>query len=289
MSKFRIRLIVICAVIISVIIVTMNLHLRTTAESPQPPAVSKLNYKLAFSDNFNGTALDKQKWNTCYDSYNSQYDGCTNDGNNESEWYKPSQVSVSGGNLVLTAQKQTTQGATPKGNARTYDYTSGMVSSGRYVYKAPEKWSGSYGYYEARIKTPGGQAIWPAFWLLPVDHTWPPEIDVMELLGNKPSQVLTTYFWRDKAGKMQKDSSNYDAMTDLTTTWHIYAVNWQPGSIDWYVDGHLIKHVVSTNVPSKKMQIIFDLAVGGYLPGYPDATTPNTAKMMVDYIRVYSK
>jgi beta-glucanase (GH16 family) len=264
-------------------------HSKPTMPFAKPAISSKSAYKLVFHDEFNAKGLDKSKWNTCYDSYDNTHHGCTNYGNDESEWYKPSQVTVANGNMTLTAQKKPTEGIVRDGNYHTYPYASGMVSTGRYLYSTPEKWSGKYGYYEARMKVPSGQGIWPAFWLLPVEHTWPPEIDVMELLGNKPNQILTTYFWKDGTGNMQRDSSPYTAPTSFASSWHTYAIDWEKGTIDWYIDGKNIKHVSSANVPSINMQIIFDLAVGGRLPGYPDVTTPATAKMIIDYVRVYNK
>ena len=67
-----------------------------------------------------------------------------------------------------------------------YNYTSGMVAS-----KAPSTFQ--YGYAEARVKAPAGQGLWPAFWTLPQDGSWPPEIDIMEILGHIPSTVYMTY------------------------------------------------------------------------------------------------
>jgi len=243
--------------------------------------------KLQFSDEFDGDSLSQRKWNTCYDNYSIDYKGCSNHGNQESQWYQASQVTVTGGNLVLQSKKQQIGGTDGEGNYRSYDYISGMVSSGRYQKGTPEKWSTTYGLYEARIKVPEGKAIWPAFWLLPVSTEWPPEIDIMELLGDKPNESIATYFWKDSSGNAAKDSSQYDYGKSLTDDWHTYAVDWREGTIDWYVDGKKIKHVESKNVSSVPMQIILNLAVGGQLPGQPDATTPASATMLVDYVRVY--
>ncbi|HSX32389.1 MAG TPA: glycoside hydrolase family 16 protein [Candidatus Saccharimonadales bacterium] len=245
--------------------------------------------KLIFSDDFNGLALNPSKWTTCYDWAASTATGCTNFGNDESEWYLPQQVRVANGSLQLQALKQDTPGTDKLGYAKTYPYMSGMVSTGKRSPNTPAKWVNTYGYYEARMNAPAGKAIWPAFWLLPQGTEWPPEIDIMELLGDKPDQLLHTYFWKDTQGQQAKDSLTYTAPSDLTNEWHTYALDWQPNKITWYLDGRQVRNITSPNVPNKKMEILLNLAVGGRLPGSPDETTPTLSTLRVDYVRVYDK
>lgn len=292
MAKNKKKIFIVTSIIAVAVLASATLaYTRAHADSPAPTVASVAATKpsLIFDDEFSGSSLDNTKWNTCYDSYSAQYAGCTNHGNFESEWYQKSQVSVKDGNLVLTAQKKDTQGADSNGQPQRYAYTSGMVATGRYLKQAPAKWTMAYGYVEARINVPSGQGIWPAFWLLPVDHQWPPEIDVMEVLGNNPSQALTTYHWRNTDGNTTaQDSSTYQSPTSLAGSWHTYAADWKPGEIDWYIDGQVVKRFPNSAVTSKPMQLILDLAVGGTLPGNPDATTPATARMYVDYVRAYA-
>jgi len=245
-------------------------------------------YRLTFHDEFNGSALNADVWNACYEWYDQAHQGCTNYGNNESEWYDASQVKVSNGVLTLSSQKDTRQGGDRNGNAKDYAYISGMVSSGRQTKTSTAKWQGTYGYYEAKMTVPAGNALWPAFWLLPTNHQWPPEIDIMELLGGKPNQILNTYFWKNDSGGTAKDSTAYTGRTSYAKGWHIYGVDWRKNSIDWYIDGKKVKSASGPNIPSEPMQIIFNLAVGGNLPGSPDSTTPDKAQVRVDYVRVFS-
>ena len=245
-------------------------------------------YKLVFGDDFSGDVLDNNKWATCYDRYDSKLAGCSNYGNNEDEWYQSSQISIRNGSLVLTADRTNTIGSDGHGSVKNYAYKSGMVSSGSLDHNTAEKWSSKYGYFEAKIKVPSGQAAWPAFWLLPSNHQWPPEIDVMEITGDKPNTLLATYFWPVNSAP-QKDNSKYISKNDLSTDWHIYSLNWGPNEIIWYLDGKVVKSVKSTNVSSQNMYVLLNLAVGGNLPGKPDKTTPSKLEMLVDYVRVYQK
>lgn len=240
-----------------------------------------------FSDEFNGNKLDPTKWTTCYDWRLPTDSGCTNSGNFEQEWYIPEQVAVHDGAATLSAISSPVTVSTRSGRM-TYPYRSGMISTGRPNAQGNVLWSATYGYYEARMKFDGGQGVWPAFWLLPTDRSWPPEIDVMEFLGSDPTHVLLTSHWKDAAGQPQKDSSTI-AGPDFTAGWHTYAVNWQPDSITWYIDGVAKKTVTGIAVPHTPMEIIFDLAIGGTLPGNVDASTPFPRTLQIDYLRVYER
>jgi beta-glucanase (GH16 family) len=138
------------------------------------------------------------------------------------------------------------------------------------------------------MKYDGGQGVWPAFWLLPTDKSWPPEIDSMENLGNKPSEILQTLHWLDNNEQRKKDSSVITG-SDFTEGWHKYAVNWQKGKIEWYIDDKLTKTTSGNNIPDKPMEIILNLAIGGLLPGNADATTQFPRNLSIDYIRVYEE
>lgn len=242
-------------------------------------------WKLVFADEFSGNTLQGTRWVTCYDWYDTVYKGCTNGGNNELEWYTKSQVSVRHGAAELTAKPQPTLGWNGKYEQK-YPYTSGMISTGRSKHGDIPKWSTQYGYYEARMKVDGGKGLWPAFWLLPIDGSWPPEIDVMELLGHEPQKIRMTYHWPGPDARPVKDEGIF-TNKDFTKDWHVYSVAWLPGRISWYIDGKLRKHVASKHVPSKPMELIVNLAIGGTLPGDPDHTTTFPARVHIDYVHAY--
>jgi len=274
---------VMLATMVGVVLAAMSFFF-ISGKSALPAAPAGQKWHEVYNDNFSGSALDSSKWVTCYDWYSKQYNGCSNTGNNELEWYMPGQVSVHNGYAQLTATPDPVMGLFGS-YPHTYPYRSGMISTGRSDFNGAVKSSYTYGYFEARLKATPGQGLWPAFWLVPADHSWPPEIDIMEIVGSQPGDVLMTYHW-GQASAPQKDYSTYSGLAD-PTGWHTYAVNWQPGHIDWYIDGVLRKSVSSQNVPNKPMEIIANLAVGGKLPGNPDASTRFPATLDVDYIRVY--
>ncbi len=239
-------------------------------------------WNLVFADEFSAPALDSSRWHTCFFW---APDTCTIETNNELELYTPNNVSVAGGSLRLQARKQDAVGW----NGKTYRYTSGMVSTGGSEWSDPAKPAGftfSYGYAEARVRVPAGKGLWPAFWLLPNDHSWPPEIDVMEIIGDRPTETNMHYHY------VKPDGSHGDvgrAWTgpDFSAGWHTFGVNWQPGSLVWYVDGVERARFTGPEVTSKESYLLLNLAVGGNWPGSPDASTVFPADYLVDYVRVY--
>ncbi len=236
------------------------------AESPKADPVSK-GYKLVFEDQFNGAQLDRSKW---IDSYPN--DRRTHE-NNEQEYYAPDGWEMRDGKLIFKAEKRSVKGK---------QFTSGMVSSFG-------KFSQQYGWFEARMKVPGSQGMWPAFWLLPASNHWPPEIDIMELIGREKNKVYMTLHAKQQ-GTWKPRSMGHDfAIDDFTKDFHTYAIDWMPGEIVWYVDGIERHHVKDDGVPKEPMYILLNLAVGGDWPRPVDATTVFPSYMEVDYVRVYAK
>jgi beta-glucanase (GH16 family) len=229
--------------------------------------------ELIFADEFGGDQLDQSKWNPCY-PWNNQ--GCTNEGNNEEEWYLPDEIQVEKGLLRLRARPNPVQGS----NGKSYPYTAGMVSS-------HDKFSTTYGYVEMRAKMPKGKGLWPAFWLLPDTREWPPEIDILEVLGDDINTLHTTLHYKlEDAPHLASGKANFLYPTDLSAGFHTYAVDWSPGWVVWYFDGREV-YRLGTNVPAQPMYILANLAVGGNWPGSPDEHTVFPAFFEIDYIRVY--
>lgn len=253
----------------------------TTTASFQPVGQAG-SWKLLFHDEFDSPSLDTTKWNTCFFNF-TVGNGCDHD-QGELELYQPNEVSVSNGTLNLQAEKKTLTAT----NGKTYNYTSGMISTGPANGNASAKFTFTYGYMEIKAKVPAGKGLWPAFWTLPADLSWPPEIDVFEILGNAPTTINMHYHYPAASGGDGDTGATWTG-DDFSAGWHTYAVDWEPGSLTWYVDGIARRTYTNTNVASKPMYLLANLAVGGNWPGSPDASTPFPNSLQIDYIRVWQK
>jgi beta-glucanase (GH16 family) len=257
--------------------------------APLPPPLQQFGWTLAWSDEFSapdGSSPDSKKWT--YDIGGNGW------GNHELEYYtkRPENVHVEKGNLVITARKASFAGA----DGVSRDYTSARLKTiGLFVQ--------SYGRFEARIKIPEGQGMWPAFWLLGQDIPsvgWPKcgEIDIMENVGKEPATVHGSLHGPSSTGATSDMTSIFSLPTgqNFADDFHLYAVEWEPDVVRFYVDANLYATFRSSDWPAggkwvfdHPFFIILNLAVGGDWPGPPDASTNFPQSMLVDYVRVYTK
>ncbi len=240
---------------------------------------------LTFQDEFDGDALDLDKWD--YQNGTGSQFGLHNWGNNEQQYYRTENVVVSNGTLKINAKME---------NYGNRNYTSGkIVTLGRH--------GQTFGRIEARLKAPIGQGFWPAFWMMPVNNTygsgWPfnGEIDIMELRGRLPTQVTSAIHY-------QATWNQHHYLHGQTTIpgggtidqFHVYAVEWIEGRLEFSVDGH-VYHVrqndwFASNNPAPfdhDFFIILNLAIGGHFDGHllPEAEH-FPAALEVDYVRAYA-
>ncbi|GAA2841236.1 hypothetical protein GCM10010441_76710 [Kitasatospora paracochleata] len=233
-------------------------------------------WHLVFGDDFDGHALDPAKWTTCYDWNNG---GCTNAGNHELQWYRPEQVTVGGGTATLTAQRRATVG----GDGRTYPWTSGMISTGRDSWDAAPRHVFTYGYVEASVRMPGGDGMFPAFWLMPESRRVPPEIDAGELIGTSQYLQMTLHWAGPDGADLHQDA--HWGPVDFPSAFHTLAVDWEPDALTWYVDGVERYRVADTSkIPAVPMEVLLTLAVG-YPAAPPDGV--DSARLDVDRVRVW--
>jgi beta-glucanase (GH16 family) len=245
-------------------------------------------WKLVWSDEFNGpdeSAIDSTKWTAQL--------GGNGWGNQELEYYtdRVDNAYQSGGSLVIKALKEKYTGA----DKVTRDYTSARLTTRK-------KFIAKYGRFEARIKIPYGQGLWPAFWMLgeTIDSVrWPEkgEIDIMENIGREPSIIHGTIHGPGYSGD-KGPSSSYSLTNNqrFADSFHVFAVEWEPNVIRFYCDGVLYKTRTPADLPAgttwvydHPFFIILNVAVGGSWPGNPDATTVWPQTMLVDYVRVYQR
>ncbi len=246
-------------------------------------------YQLVWQDEFDGDEIDPAKWSFDIGDGCDRGQGLCGWGNNELQYYTDStrNAYVSDGRLVIKAIKES---PLFKGE---YEYT-----SARMVTKNKGDWK--FGRIDARARMPIGKGLWPAVWMLPTDTIygiWPAsgEIDIMEYLGDKPSEVLGTIHF----GHEQWDfESQYYQLDEEEGTFHddfhVFSVIWTEDCIQFMVDGELYgePNTRSTVLPStwpfdNPFHLILNIAVGGNLPGNPDASTSFPQVMEVDYVRVY--
>lgn len=230
-------------------------------KKPDPAAGS--GWQLVFEDDFNGQQLDERKWTSAFPW------GRDRSNVGELQYYAPDAFSLNSGKLSIIANP------TPNGS---HAYDSGLISS--YASFAPE-----FGRFEIRCKLPSGKGLWPAFWLLPADTSWPPEIDVFEMLGQEPNKVHMTAHWLEN-GEHRQDGGQYVG-PNFSQDYHTFAVEWTADKLVWFVDD-VKRYEVNGQSPRGPMYLLANLAVGGDWPGSPDASTPFPAKFDIDYIRAYA-
>src|SRR2546423_9921135 len=252
---------------------------------PPPPA----SYKLVWSDEFSGpdgASPDSSKWT--YDIGGNGW------GNNELEYYtnRTQNAQIKGGNLVITERKEIYNGS----DGVTRNYTSARL-------KTQGLFSQAYGRFEARIKIPAGQGMWPAFWMLGSDITsngWPRcgEIDIMENIGKEPGTVHGSLHGPSTTSPTSDSTATFSlpAGQNFSDDFHLHAVEWEPGTVRFYVDSNLYATFNSSQWPAggtwvfdHPFFIIVNVALGGDWPGSPDNTTIFPQQMLVDYVRVYTK
>ncbi|HLZ12678.1 MAG TPA: glycoside hydrolase family 16 protein [Candidatus Acidoferrum sp.] len=253
------------------------------------PIASTAGFVLAWSDEFNGadgSTPDSTKWT--YDLGGGGW------GNKELETYTNRAVNaqIKNGNLVITAQKETFTGA--DGIAR--EYTSARL-------KTQNLFAQAYGRFEARIKIPAGQGMWPAFWMLGNDIAatgWPKsgEIDIMENIGREPGMVHGSLHGPSSAAPTSDETSTVTlpGNANFADDFHVYAVEWEPAEVRFYVDANNYATFKKAEWPANgtwvfdhPFFILLNVAVGGNWPGSPDATTQFPQQMLVDYVRVYTR
>lgn len=248
-----------------------------------PDVEEDLEYQLVWSDEFDGDQLDTNKWS--YQLGTGSQFGLTGWGNNELQYYtdREENVYVEDGMLHIVAKEEFYQ--------NRY-YTSARI---RTINKADWK----YGRFEIRAKMPEGQGIWPAVWMLPTEEVyggWPKsgEIDIMELVGHRPSTVHgTVHYGPDWPNNRYKGSSFSLDGEKFSDDFNIFSIEWVEDEIKWFVNDNLFHTITPSslspqNYPfNEQFHLILNLAVGGNWPGDPDNTTEFPQSMIIDYIKVY--
>lgn len=268
----------------SICVVSLTVLLFITGcEQNAVQTLPERSWELVWSDEFNGNAQtlpDATKWTYDIGTGNNGW------GNSELEYYtnRTSNVSLNGeGALLITAKKESYSGSA---------YTSARI-------KTQGLFSQTYGRFEARIKTPTGPGIWPAFWLLGDNISqvqWPAcgEIDIMEQRGQQPAVTHGSVHGPGYFGANAKTKPYGLLNGRFDTDYHIYAIEWGEDYIDFFVDDYLYQRIQPQDLSgawvfNTPFYIILNVAVGGNYVGYPTSGTPFPQSMYIDYVKVYKK
>ena len=241
---------------------------------------------LVWADEFEAEQLDPKKW--FFESGDgSRYDN-PGWGNNELQYYLPGNASVANGLLTIAVRAEETNG---------FNYTSARIHT-------RDRFAFRYGRIEARIRLPGGQGLWPAFWLLPQEKIYGDwaasgEIDIIEAVnlgGTGGNTVFGTIHYGGSVPGNVSSEETYPVPSSATAEFHTYAIEWDAAEIRWYVDSELFAmrntwYSTEGDFPApfdQHFYILLNVAVGGNFPGEPDSSTIFPAAMEVDWVRVYT-
>ncbi len=260
--------------------------LSVTASGAEASA-SQGKWKLVWQDEFNGGKLEVTNWNVLLRETSKH---------GELQYYLPDEAYLENGCLRLRSQVR--------------DYGSQHFTSGRV--DTSGKFAPTYGRFEIRAKLPNGKGMWPAHWLypqnrnwereyvmaeavangkekmIPEDRPWYSEIDIMEFLGHEPKTIYGTLHYYSFDGQKKSSSVTWKGDVDYTKDFHVYALEWEPDAIRWYIDDQLM-HTSTNGVPHTPHYLILNTAVGGGWPGNPDASTTFPQHHDIDYVRYYQR
>ena len=260
----------------------MTLFLLSACTAGRQKAAATL--RLVWNDEFNYTGLpDSTRWG--YDVGDGCPDVC-GWGNNELQYYtvrNTRNARVENGHLVIEAHKEAKGGK---------NWTSARVVS-----KYKGDWT--YGRIEVRANLPAGRGTWPAIWMLPTDWkygNWPAsgEIDIMEFVGFSPDTIFGSVHTRSFNHAIGTQSTQGIPLGTSPSDFHVYAIEWTPDRIDFYMDKHLY-HTFRNNGSGpdawpfdQRFHLLLNIAVGGNWGGKMGVDeTIWPQRMLVDYVRVY--
>jgi len=250
------------------------------------------NAKLTFDSDFQATQTlsltnpngQNGVWNTDY-AYNTPNDPNAHNflpSNGEQQWYVANTESKTNGYspFSINSNGLTIQATPTPSNllsaVQNQPYLSGSINT-------QGTFSQEYGLFEIKAQLPSGQGLWPAFWLLPENGQWPPEIDVLESIGNN-SQFYTTIHANSLANGYENDGAQ---TVPNPGGFNTYAVDWEPDYTTFYIDGKQVYQAATPKDLNLPQYLIANLAVGGNWPGDPNSSTHFPAQYNISWIKAY--
>ena len=301
-----------------------------------PEVNNKSGYELVFSDEFNGTALNSFRWHS-----QLRWDGEWNGErfeyrliNGEDQFYvnvlssDPKHLSdvvpvynpfkFNGNRMAIQAVVNPLK---DRAKTKTHGVLDDIVHQQQFLSGAistHEKFSQKYGYFEARIKIPSHEGTFPAFWLFherrAFEGTQRTEIDIMENLGHAPHYIYNSFHYFKNVSRYYGGDANFIKPSpsgqiftgiDYSQDYHVYAVEWSPGTIKWFIDGELVSSLNNSEADYEELYVMLNLAMGGNWTNFPtsagglgrssgeryptanDVVQFSNPMLEIDYVRVY--
>ncbi|MES2741020.1 MAG: glycoside hydrolase family 16 protein [Pseudomonadota bacterium] len=272
----------------------------TCTKVPTGALVDKVAVKRTFFDGFDGLDLKTNRWTPHYDGgydeVNKKWLGYdwitkrTQPAAHEQQLYVDPEYKgttrtalgfnpfiIENGILHIVAQR------TPeklKSSISNFEYTSGVLTTRKSHLQR-------YGYFEARIKVPSSQSLLPAFWMLPFNKAWPPELDIMEAPTHEANTLVQSAHWLNASG-VHAHSGCRTVMPNYSSDFHQFGAYWTPTKIVYYIDRVPVGQILTPAGMNIPMYMQLNLAVGGDWVGKATLTTPIPAEMLVDNVVAYS-
>jgi len=236
-----------------------NEHDYTKEYTPPLPAGKE--WKLVWSDEFNGTELDESKWETPVGKRRDGY------------WLKEDTYLDDNGNLIIRTKKDGDR------------YTSGAI-------RTHGKFEHRFGYWVARCKFHTQEGHWPAFWLFSRPGVFTvgnegrdgTEIDIMEKAWSKEDKINHALHW-DGYGKDHKSVAKQVITPGLSLGFHTFGLHWKTNEYIFYVDGKETWRTSEGGVSQVPAYIKLTVEIGKWAGDIKKAALPDF--FIVDYVRVY--
>ncbi len=233
--------------------------------------------RATFADDFSRFAAAPERRPGARPAWRTTYFGGdrTLPANREAQWYADP---AADGPFAVTPEGLAITAAPYPGLPQGLTHRSGLITSQFLLTQ-------QYGYFEMRARLPRGRGMWPAFWLLPADGAWPPEIDVMEMLGHAPATYYVALHARP--GGSARDEVTARAGPDLASGFHVFGLAWRADRLRWYLDDRLVHEAATPADLHRPMYMLANLAVGaaGSWPGAAAAEARGT--MVIGWIRAW--
>ena len=217
-------------------------------------------FKLTFDDEFNTLSLSRGGAGTWQPAYSWAPNGMSDP--SMSSWLvNPawSGTAAADANVYSNSNGVTTIAVKPTpADVAPLDVGGKPFLSGQITTK--QSFAQMYGYFEANVKMPAAAGLNSAFWLLPADGSWPPELDAVEVLGNDPTTLVMTA--HDNVGGQDVATPRWATIPDASKAFHRYGVDWEPDKITWYFDGVQMAQQATPASMNKPMYLLLDILAG---------------------------